>query len=285
MASKRPPQAAKKPTYRFAAGELREHWNRLHQGDREPFPDPRQLALFAGRDSGFGSWAAAHGGEEKIALGVQDAWREFHAGEFQRSIELGSRFGPLGASAANKATAIWVATMASDSSKAVTLLQAAAERGEGAVKLLPHCANTHYMLALVLGRYGQRVSIARALAQGLGGRLRTLLERALELEPRHAEAHIAFGLYHAEIIAKLGALGARLTYRATRDAALEHFERAHKLAPHSPIGYLEHAHALLLLDSSAQRMAAQKLYAKAAACEPRDAMEQLDVERAQRGLN
>jgi hypothetical protein len=41
---------------------------------------------------------------------------------------------------------------------------------------------------------------------------------------------------------------------------------------------------LLLLDARKHRVQALELYARAAATEPADAMEQLDVERAQRGL-
>jgi tetratricopeptide (TPR) repeat protein len=284
VASKRSQRTSGDGDCRYLGDELRAHWDELHAGDIEPFPDERQIRKWAKRDASFAAWAEQNGDVETIALGVQDAWREFHAGEFQRAINLGSRLGPLGASAANKAAAIWVSSMAQDAERALTLLTAAADRGEQAIKVMPRSANTHYMLALVLGRYSQRVSIARALAEGLGGRVRTLLERAIELEPRHADAHIAFGLYHAEIVAKLGALAARLTYGATQSAALDHFRHAHRLAPKSPIAYLEHAHALLLLDVSGNRAEAERLYAQAAACHPRDAMERLDVARAARGL-
>jgi tetratricopeptide (TPR) repeat protein len=113
--------------------------------------------------------------------------------------------------------------------------------------------------------------------------VRKHLEETLKLEPRHAEAHIALGLYHAEVVAKLGALMARLTYSASQDAALEHFNRAIKLVPGSPIAHMEYAHGLLLLDARGNRDLAVELYEQAASCEPADAMEALDVERAKRG--
>jgi len=285
MASKHPQRGSQQTAFRYAGDALRKQWNSLHTGDQEPFPDASQMSRYAKRHARFAEWLETHGGAEAVAKGVQDAWREFHAGEFQHAIELGSKFGAPGTLAASKAAAIWVGSMARDAPKALKLLEAAAARGEQAIAMLPDCANSHYMQALVLGRYSQRVSIGRALAEGLGGRVRSLLERALELEPKHADAHIAFGLYHAEIVAKLGGLAARLTYRATQDAALEHLQRAHKLAPKSPIAYLEHANALLLLDARGNRTAASQLYAKAAACTPHDAMEQLDVDRAMKGLD
>jgi hypothetical protein len=147
---------------------------------------------------------------------------------------------------------------------------------------LPDSANAHYTLALVLGRHSQRSSIVEALAAGFAGRIRGHLERALVLEPAHAEAHVAFGLYHAEIVAKLGGLAARLTYGATLDAATGHFKKATRLAPEIPVVWLEYAHGLHLLDARKFAQEAKTLLAKAAGCTPRDAMEQLDVERARR---
>jgi tetratricopeptide (TPR) repeat protein len=168
-------------------------------------------------------------------------------------------------------------------SEALATLEAAVTRAEAAVETLPDYPNAHYLLALVLGRYSQRISILKALAEGLAGRVRSHLERTLQLEPRHAEAHLAFGLYHAEIVGKLGALAAALTYGAKGDAALEHFRRATRLAPDSPIVLMEHANGLLLLDARRFGDEARALYREAAALAPADAMERLDVERAKRG--
>jgi tetratricopeptide (TPR) repeat protein len=174
--------------------------------------------------------------------------------------------------------------MAPAATGALKILQAAAKRGEEAVDQLPDVANSHYMLALVLGRYSQRISILQALAEGLGGRVRELLERTLELEPRHADAHIALGLYHAEIVGRLGGLVAGMTYGASQSAALKHFERALELAPEAPIAHVEYAQGLLLLDARAHRTRATELYRQAAECEPLDAMDRLDIERARRAL-
>jgi len=81
----------------------------------------------------------------------------------------------------------------------------------------------------------------------------------------------------------MGSLLAGLTYQASRKAALEHFQRALKLTPESPIAHLEYANGLLLLDAGSNREQALELYRQAAELEPADAMELLDVERARRG--
>jgi len=264
-------------------GELRDRWERLHHGDREPWPDERLIGQLARRHTEFASWLEAGESPAALSRALQQAWREFHAGEFRAAIEHGSRLGALGASVANKAAAVQTLYAKSFGPQDLRVLEAAIERGTAAAELLPDYANAHYLLALVLGRYSQRISILKALAAGLAGRVRTDLERTLRLEPRHAEAHVAFGLYHAEIVAKLGTLAAALTYGASRDAAVEHFTRAQNLAPASPIVLMEHANGLLLLDARRHAEEARELYRQAASLEPADAMERLDVERARRG--
>jgi len=276
---KKPQRGAQQP----AAGDLHSRWQRLHRGDCEPWPDEQRIERLAKKQRAFAAALGTYGGAGALARELQSAWGEFHAGEFGAAIEHGERLGPLGASVANKAAAVSTLYSPAGAPEALATLAAAVRRAETAVAALPDYPNAHYLLALVLGRYSQRISILKALAEGLAGRVRSHLERALELEPRHAEAHLAFGLYHAEIIGKLGALAAALTYGASRDAALEHFGRAARLAADSPIVLMERANGLLLLDARRYRDEARALYAQAAALVPSDAMERLDIERAQRG--
>ena len=286
-----PPGAAKwarfphrTAAYDYSGSKLERQWARLHGGDCEPFPDAERVACLGKRARSVAQCIDAEGGPDAFSQGLQKAWRAFHAGDFGTAVELGSGHGPLGAAAANKAAGVYATYLESSASRATAILEAAMRRGEDAVKALPDEPNAHYMLAFVMGRYSQRISIVQALAAGIAGRVRTHLERTLNLEPRHAECHVAFGLYHAEIVAKLGALAARLTYGASENAAVEHFEKALELAPEAAIARVEYANALLLLDERAQRDRARKLFKAAALVKPADAMERLDVERAKRGL-
>jgi tetratricopeptide (TPR) repeat protein len=268
--------------FRYSRDALEEKWERLHRGDREPFPDARRIARLARSRPGLAALLDAEGGAAALAEHVLEAWREFHAGNFKHAIELGGKLGPLGAAAASKAAAIQASAMAPGAAGALKILDAARKRGEEAVEELPDAANSHYMLALVLGRYSQRISIVKALAEGLAGRVRELLERTLELEPKHADAHIALGVYHAEIVGRLGSLVGALTYGASEGAAVEHFKRAIQLSPDAAIAHIEYARGLLLLDARANRAKANELYRRAAEVEPLDAMEWLDVEHARR---
>ncbi|HSJ95866.1 MAG TPA: hypothetical protein VLC53_02265 [Myxococcota bacterium] len=248
------PHPAKAFTYPGAS--LKKHWDRLHRGDCEPYP----------KDAG-----------------AQAAWRLFHQGRFADALAAGLEAGGGGVTAANKAQAIYATYVETRAGARLALFEEVMQRAEAQARSRPKDANAHYLYAYAAGRYSQGISVARALAQGFGGKVRAALEATLALRPRHAEAHTAMGAYHAEIIDKVGALVGGLTYGAKRDAALAHFRKALELAPDSPIASVEMARGLALLDGRKSVAQAETLFARAAAMTPRDAMEKLDVEAARAG--
>jgi tetratricopeptide (TPR) repeat protein len=144
--------------------------------------------------------------------------------------------------------------------------------------------NGHYFQAYALGRYSQGISVLKALTDGLGGRIKSALEATLRLDPKHAEAHIALGAYHAEVVDKMGAMVGKLTYGASREVAIKHFDTALKLLPDSAIARIEYANALVLLFGDKRMDDAVGFYEKAAAATPVEAMEKLDVELAKAEL-
>jgi tetratricopeptide (TPR) repeat protein len=75
-----------------------------------------------------------------------------------------------------------------------------------------------------------------------------------------------------------------MTYGAKKDSALEHFQKALKINPDSAIARVEYANGLILLFGPARMADAEQLYREAAACQPADAMERLDVELARSEL-
>jgi tetratricopeptide (TPR) repeat protein len=266
---------AKLPDY--GGDKLQKAWKELHAGDGEPFPDEKRataLAKAAGKAAPKGLDAKA------LALALQEAWRAFHAGDFKAAFEAGDKLGPVGASVAVKALGIHATYLVEDEAEQEARYQRGAEIAEAAVKALPDEANSHYRHAFALGRYSQKLSIAKALKMGLAGKVRTSLDKALELEPKHAEAHTALALYHAEIIGKIGALIGGMTYGAKAAEAEKHIKTALKLTPDSPIAHLEHGNMILLLQGDRGEDAAAAAYEKAAKLKARDAMEMLDARHA-----
>lgn len=244
--------------YTYAGDALKKAWAKLHHGDCEPWP--KEPA-------------------------VQQAWRLFHQGEFAAAVAAGLEAGGGGITAANKAQAIYANSVEPKEANRIALFEEVMRRASQQAEAEPDNANAHYLYAYAAGRYSQRISVAKALAQGYGGKIRAALETALKLQPKHAEAHAAMGAYHAEIIDKVGALVGGLTYGAKREAGEEHFRKALKLAPDSPIVRIEMANGLVMLHGKKAVAQAGELYAEAASMRARDAMERLDVEAAKAELD
>ena len=145
-------------------------------------------------------------------------------------------------------------------------------------------ASAWYWQANALGRYSQGISVAKALAQGLGNKIKTALERTIALAPRHAEARAVLGAFHAEIIDKVGPLIGGMTYGAKKNVGLQLFEEALRINPRSVLARVEYARALVMLEGEKRLPQATALYRQAAQSAPLDAAEQLDVALARTEL-
>ncbi len=230
----------------YAGDALKKNWDALHKGDNEPYPkDP----------------------------GMQEAWRQFHAGNFEAATKNGG-------TVAAKATTIYATHLETKDAAKVKYFQDAMELASALIKTEPKNPNAHYQYAYAAGRYSQSISVMKALKEGYGGKIKSALETAIKLDAKHADAHTAMGAYHAEIIDKVGALVGKLTYGANKDGAVEHYEKAIKLNPASPIAHIEYANGLLMLFGDKEEDKAVKFYEKATKMKAKDAMDVLDIAMA-----
>lgn len=243
--------------YRYDAATLRRHWSRLHAGDAEPLP--ADAALLKG-------------------------WALFHAGDFRAAYDAGMKLGTVGVTLTNKAQALYATYLEPSEKTKLAFFAEVAQRAEAQQATEPHNPNAWYWQAYALGRHSQSISVTKALAQGLGGKVKTALETTLRLQPAHADAHIALGAFHAEVIDKVGKLLGK-TQGADAATGLRMFKRALELNPNSAIARVEYANGLVMLEGDKRMQEAEQLYEDAAACTPMDAMERLDVEMAKAELD
>jgi tetratricopeptide (TPR) repeat protein len=241
----------------FDAASVKKQWARLHAGDAEPLPKDAK---------------------------VLEAWVLFHRGEFQKAFDAGLKAGGAGITVANKAQAIHANYLEKSEKNKLAMFQEVAERAAAQQAEEPKNANAYYWQAYALGRYSQGISVAKALAQGLGSKVKGAFETTIKLAPKHADAHIGLGSFHAEVIDKVGGLLGK-TQGADKSTGLKMFQQALKLNPGSAIARVEYANGLVMLEGDKKMKEAEKLYAEAAECEPADAMEMLDVEMAKEELD
>lgn len=243
--------------YRLDSARLKQLWPRLHAGDVEPFPDDEKLL---------------------------HAWLLLHGGQFEEAAVLGQRLGGAGLTVANKATALYANYLEPSESARQDLLLQVAERARAQAAEQPDNPNAWFWHAYALARYGQSISVAKAVAQGLGNAVKEALQKTIALAPQHAHAHIALGAFDAEVIDKLGPLVGQMTFGAKKESALAHLRQGLGLHPQSTIGLIEYANALMMLEGAQKMDEATRLYEQAAAIAPLDAAEHLDVELARAEL-
>ena len=252
--------------YTYDAASVKKQWAKLHTGDAEPLPTNEKLL---------------------------EAWALFHSGEFQKAAELGLALANSGVIAgltvANKATCIYANYLEANETAKLALFMDVAQRAEkqahDAAISAESLPNAYYWQAYALGRYSQGISVAKALARGLGGKVKDALEKTIELQPKHADAHIALGTFHAEVIDKVGSLIGSMTYGAKKDASFNFFQEALRINTTSAIAMIEQANGWVMLEGEKRLAEATKLYEMASATQPLDAMERLDVDLAKAELN
>jgi len=243
--------------YNFDEASVKKNWARLHGTDLEPLPQQADLL---------------------------QAWACFHNGEFQKASALGLGLGLSGLNVANKAACVYANYLEKHEARRLALFQEVADRADQQIAQDPGNFNARYLRAYALARYSQGITVAKALAQGLGNKIKTDLESVIRQQPNHLDAHVALGSFHAEVIDKVGSLIGAMAYGANKDISLNLFTQAVKLNMHSAFCMVEYANAMLMLGGEKMLQEAGRMYQMAARAKPVDAAERLEVEMAKSEL-
>jgi tetratricopeptide (TPR) repeat protein len=200
-------------------------------------------------------------------------------GDFKGAVILAADIDTSEAQAfAAKANSIYATTRPETSQE--SLFVQSEKYARQSITLDPKNPDGYFETARAIGRLSQLRGVAAALTQGLGPQVRDNLEKALKYNPNHYTSLIAYGLWHAEIVAK----GAGWLYGANPEAAITYFERGTKLAPTTILPKVEYAHGLILLDKKKYLEKAKDLLQEAIKLIPEDAADRLDLARAKRDL-
>lgn len=240
-------------SYRYEGDTLREQWQRLHASDAEPYPAKPAVA---------------------------EAWSAYHAGDFYRAMKLGLDQGVDGYCVAHKATCVYASLIENDLHARLALFDVVGERCERQQREQADNPAGFYWQAYAIGRFAQSCSVVKALAKGMAPKVRAGLAKAIALSPRHADAWLALGVYHAEIVGATGHMIASVSYGARKEDCQAAFRQAIDLNPYDPGALTELANARLRCDGKKAIDEARTLYRQAAAMIPADAKEHLEVERA-----
>ena len=212
-----------------------------------------------------------------------EAQSAFDEGRYQSAAELAEALATAdGLALAAEALAVYGHYVAPEDER-LAVLERANQLAQQAVELDPTDAEAQFQLAHAMARYAQHIGPVKALRQGFVGRLREAIEAILELDPDMAEARLSLASWHADVVAGAGRLLGRTLYGATRDAAIENYERALQLAPEEKIAYYEFGRALAAMGRR-HRDRAREMLARAVELPARNHFDGLVHERAKADL-
>ena len=204
------------------------------------------------------------------AQSIDDARTAFREGRFLEAADLAEASSTSdGFALAAQSLAVYGRYVATEDDRQ-EILERAMELGEAAVFADSTNPEAYYQAVHAVGRYAMNVGTLTALRRGFAGRIRDLLDAALDHD--FAEAHMALAGWHADI--HCAGRVARFMYGGNRVNAVIHYERALQLAPDSKIVLLEYGRRLPELDSARGRERAEEMLSKAAELPVRDAYEE-----------
>lgn len=268
--------------FNYSKDSLADLWSRVHSIDKEPWPTADRLkVLLAGRPI---EAASPHFKDDfdSLAECFQQAWVDFHNGDFQAAFENAERCGPVAAYASLLAVNTYACYLAPQSDRE-KLYAEAAERAKQAIQLFPNEVNIEYAYALNIGRYSEEVSMAKALSSGAAISFKKSIEKCLGMQPNHLPSLLALATLHAQAIDAIGELAARMTFGATRKKVLSVYEEAVKMDKPAPLIYVEYGKNILLLDKKNKRLA-EKMLRLALEVEVLDPLDILDQKEAEKLL-
>ena len=153
------------------------------------------------------------------------------------------------------------------------IFEKAVNYAKKAIELNPNNANAHFELARAEVRLSQFKGTLQSL--GMAGDVKSSLNRVLDLNPRHAGAYVALGLWNAEMPIFAG---------GNRAQVQPNFEKAIQLEPQVVTHRLEYANALMKVNRR-NKQSAINVLERAVLLTPRNFWEQRDLEAAKRYLS
>jgi hypothetical protein len=260
--------------YGFDRDSVVTRWERLHAFDGEPLPSAERLRVWCNASPAVAaSFADFDGDHASWAQSLIDAWVIFHNGDFATAFERGRALGFPGYGLAHIAACAYTDAVTLPKDVLAGFFRDCAARSGEAAAAMPRHPNAVFYQGLHLGRYSETISLVKAAAENVAGKFVKALDETLALDAGHVLAHLGYGSYHASVVAAVGSMVAKLTWGASRDKAVDHFEKAYALAPCLPATHLEFGKGLMLLKDKKAR----QWFASGAALTPADAMEELDV--------
>ena len=221
---------------------------------------------------------------QALAERLQQAWRDYFSGDYQRSVQAAEALGPIGYAVGGYGRIAYGQVLAGSPEDKRAVLEQAIDNADAYDALDPGQAWPLFISAYAMGRIMEDLSLTAALATGYNGEMKKRLETLTAKYPAHTKGWANYGGYNGGVIDKSGRLLAKLTYGATPEKMELGFSKGLAIKPLVPSNYVEYAIALKRVYGKKEQDKARSYLEQAAAYTPLEAEEALEVRRAQQML-
>lgn len=211
---------------------------------------------------------------QALAQSQQAAQVLFDQGKWQEAANAAAALGTSeGLALAAEATTAGAGLVPDAQKKA--LFTKAQDYAKQAIAKNPNSADAYFELARAQGRLAQFVGIVES--SSIATEMKKNLDQALKLNPKMAGAYVALGLWHSNLVAKLGfAAGLK---GANKNQVIPNFKKAIELEPDVAIHRIEYVNAMQLLGNKDKAFAVSQLE-KAISIPANTYWEKRDLEQA-----
>ncbi|MGB7405330.1 MAG: hypothetical protein WA906_06555 [Pacificimonas sp.] len=208
---------------------------------------------------------------------AQSADALFRDGKFTAATVAARETGTVDGLALAARSALVVAAYESTSeAKAKALIADAIADADEALAKSPGNPDALLQKAIAIG-YRAQLTNGRTDAKAA----RELMQQARKAAPKNPLAHASLGGWHSGAVGTLGSFIAGAALGAKKDAAIESFDRAVRLAPNDPTFRTFYAMGLVDIGRADETKQLRALLTPAAKATPKDGFEELIIARAQ----
>ncbi len=268
----------------YKGESLEENWFMLNRSTDYPFPNALYLREILNANSNLKLVTPEFSSIEQLAQDLQQTWREFFKGNYQKAARLGYALGPLGHGVAFYSQATYALRLEDDKDKRHALWEDIIERHEQSAALTQHDIMSRYFAFYSMARLSEEISAPVVLTRGYMDTMSRELASMIKSEPYNVFVLAAKGSMDAGIVRKMGSLMGRIAYGASDEIVENYYASA--LGQNRLIAnvHLEAAQSLLYIHKRKALDRALEQMQIAASIKPISAMEALDSFHAKKLL-
>lgn len=262
--------------YTYSDEQLADNWFMLMRATSYPFPDSHYLQSILKNNDDLKLATPEFSSIDQLASDLQNAWKEFFKGNFQKAAQLGYKLGPIGHGVAFYSQATYGLRLEDDKEKRHALWEDIINRYEATAEMTSHDIMARYFAFYAMARLSEEISAPVVLTRGYMDTMNSELASMIEKEPFNVFVLAAKGSMDAGIVRKLGSLMGKMAYGASDEVVENYYSAALNQNRRIANVHLEAAQSLLYIHKKKALDQALEQMRIAAEIEPLSAMEALD---------